>query len=471
MSETGLYVKPRRVLFVAYHYPPTISTGVPGSMRTIKFVRNLEGIQSHVLTRDEVVLPEGQSALAHLKLPVRQETIHRVRPWDAFKVMLSLRARLKSLLTRSGEPGASGNASVFRTSAGGDAPRNASRIQRAKDFVYDLCYFPDQAAPWIVPATLKGCQIVRRERIDTVFATGAPWSGLVVGYLVSRLTRKPFIADFRDPWVNNPFHHSKGATLDRISAEVERRIVRHAAAVSLNTHALENEFLQRYPEIDRSRFFVLPNGYDPADFDLPAHTTSRADSDILELCHTGFLYGVRDPAALLTAIRVANEELKPLGLQVRFRQIGEINLGYDVQGRYRDLLDDGSLILESPRPYKECLAALSAADVLVNVQPDTTTQIPSKLYDYLALGKPIISITPSTGALAQLVRKYDFGTAFDFSEHQPLARWLVASALERDDLRRFTGYSRRSEFDSRRIAADLAAEIDRILAEPTMERA
>ena len=450
------------VLFVAYFFPPTISTGVPGCMRTIKFLRNLKGGQCHVLTTPEAQLSPEQSALSHIELPVHDETIHRVASRDVFQVLLTARRSVKGLVKRGGNSGRAEPATSFRTATSATAqPDNGlpetGRFQQMKDFIYNLCYFPDQAGPWVLPAVARARRIVREQNIDVIFATGSPWSDLIVGYLVSRLTRTPLIVDFRDPWMNNPFHPSKGALLDAWALRWEQRIVEHANAVSLNTEPLKQEFLQRYPRQPADKFFVMPNGFDLADF--TASEAAVPDSRYFTLCHAGFLYGVRDPAPLLQAIEQANRQLADSGRQIRFRQIGDIQLNYDVRERFGALIDDGSLMIEPPQPYQQCLQALTGADMVVNIQPATRSQVPSKLYDYLAINRPILNITPRDGALGTMVEEYGLGELFDFEESEALARRLVEIVQNDEYSGSFEGYNNRSRFDSRHTAWDLAEKI------------
>lgn len=456
----------RKVLFIAYFYPPTEGTGVPGSMRTIKFLRNMDNGECHVLTAPPMV-EESESALSHLSLPVNRETIHRVRPWDVFKFLLALRSGLKRLLGKGGGmPEADQGAKTVFKGGGGDdqAQPSKGKLQRLKDFVYDLCYFPDQAGPWIVPAFLRGRRIVKKHDIDVIFATGSPWSGLLVGYLISRFTGRPLIADFRDPWMNNPFHQSKGALLDRWALRLEKRVVQHAAAISLNTEALMEEFLQRYPSLDADKFFVMPNGVDVTDFsDLESRVENEANPRELTLCHAGFLYGVRDPAALLEAIRLCNQALSEEGLRVRFRQIGDISLNYDIRERFADLIESGALVIDGSMPYRDCLKNLKAADVVVNIQPGTKTQVPSKLYDYLAISRPMLHITPQSGALGSLVNKYELGTCLDFEQIDDISRYLserVRTKSRGESLAE--EYPHKSRFYIENIAEDLAACVQRL---------
>jgi len=425
-------------------------------MRTLKFVRNLNNGSCHVLTTTPSV-SHLQDSLGHISLPANDEHIHRASTVDIFRFFLSIRKHIRKLLAGRQQSAPRSVQSVLKTDVE-ENENKRSRLQRFKDFVYDLCYFPDQAGPWIIPAFIRGLRVVRKHKVDAIFATGSPWSGLVVGYLVSRFTGKPLIVDFRDPWMNNPFHLSKGRLLDSWSARLERRVVNHASAVSLNTDPLKAEFLLRYPDIAPEKFFVMPNGYDPEDFrDIQAEPRKES-SDTLILCHAGFLYGVRDPAVLLEAIRDANKLLRDQGKRIVFRQIGDVNLGYDVRERYGDLVSDGSLILDKARPYRECLSALTSADIVVNVQPGTKTQIPSKLYDYLAINKPILNITSAEGALGDLVLRKGLGDLVSFDQQEELTQLLMDYCVS--GLReQFTGYENRSDFSVTHIARELAERI------------
>lgn len=452
-------LKNLKILFVAYFYPPVYGTGLPGAMRTVKFIRNLRNGERHVLTTREFAPSAGMSSsLAHLPLPINGEFIYRTGQLDLFGTALRVRKWLKSSLSRQQQSSQSdsrpeeGKRSSFKSAP--DESDTRSSYQRLKDFIYDVFYFPDQAGPWIIPAVIRGRRVVRQREIDVIFATGSPWSGLIIGYLISRLTGKPLIADFRDPWMNNPFHQSKGRLLDNWASRLEKKVVNHARWVSLNTDALHEEFLQRYPQLDPKRFVVMPNGFDRNDFSELASThyaaaEGNSRAEWVTLMHAGFLYGPRDPKALLLAIREANQSEPSAGRKIRFVQIGKMSLSYSVEQEFADLLADGSLVLLSQMPYQDCLGRMASADVLVNVQPGTKTQVPSKLYDYLALNRPILNITPADGALGRMVSRYGFGEQFEFSASDKLADHLRELRAQPPNDR--TDYPLRDEFDVRSI--------------------
>ena len=170
------------------------------------------------------------------------------------------------------------------------------------------------------------------------------------------------------------------------------------------------------------------------------------------MCHAGFLYGLRDPAPLLDALLICRDKLNGTGRRIRFVQIGRVQVDYDLKGKYADLIDDSSLELVDEIPYRECLNKLSQSDVLVNIQPGTKTQVPSKLYDYLALNRPILTITPHDGALGQMALKYRFGDVYEPHDIEGLATRLLELSqikLEQGLLR--ADYPAKSSFDIQTI--------------------
>jgi hypothetical protein len=454
----------KSVLFISYFYPPVVATNVPGAMRTIKFLRNFSNGVVHVLTAEKL-LADSESALSHLSLPVNSETIHRVKSWDFFKLLLWIRDKIKGVLVEKNsnncECKEKSKLPVFKSSVE-DGESHTSFFQKLKDFIYNAIYFPDQAGPWIIPAVIKGWRVSKLTKFDVIFATGSPWSGLITGYLIGKIAKVPLILDFRDPWISNPFHLSKGNLFDKFSEYLEKKIVNSATLISLNTAPLKKDFIDRYPNVDESRFIVLPNGFDSCDFSGLEYDTEKSNSDLLTLCHAGFLYGVRDPAILLNSIWRANELLLGENKKICFKQIGDIQLSYDINERFKVMIGDGSLVLIPSKSYKNCLSDLKEADWLVNIQPGTKTQVPSKLYDYLALCKPILTITEKDGALGELISQYHFGELFDFDEEDKLVDRLIEIALHKIEVKQFKGYSEARFFDCKKISQSLCTEILRI---------
>jgi len=442
-----------KVLFIAYFFPPVDGGGIPGAMRILKFLRYLQA-EGYVLTQKADVASQPDASI-RCELP--PERVVRAGTIDPFGQLLKFQFWLKQSLRKrrhpEGSTEVSSKAAVF---ADNSTTQQKSMAAKCKDFIYNLNYFPDQASVWILPALFAGRKLISRQKIDVIFATGSPWSSLVLGYLLSKLTRTPLIIDFRDPWINNPFHHTKGAFLDRLAAKIENRVIRHATFVSLNTEPLLEEFVSRYPELDKNKFIVLPNGFDEQDNTNQYVYAETADKLVIR--HAGFLYGPRDPSVLLDAIQAVNQQAAAAKVPVRwvFEQIGALSLNYDIKERYQQMLADGSFRIMQQVPYADCQRLLEQADLLVNIQPGTKTQVPSKIYDYLAVDRPILNITPHDGALGRMVKKYGLGACFDFNEKQLLESYLYDKLISLD-WRTSERYEAKKYFSIKTVSEQLEA--------------
>jgi glycosyltransferase involved in cell wall biosynthesis len=399
-----------KLLLVSYYYPPAGGAALPGSQRTVKFIRYFRRFDCHVLTLKEECYREYIDLNFRLNLPVSEEKIYRTGNFDLFKLLLELRTGLKKLLGRQMQ-GAEGieDAKGPPRSKSAELQIKKSLFQKFKDFVYNIVYFPDDAGPWLLSAIWHGRKVIKEQKIDMIFATGMPWTSLIVAYYLHKLTGKPFVVDFRDPWVGNPFHVSHGRFLDWLMRSLERRIVASATYVSANTDPLHDDFLRRYPFLSPEKVVVLPNGYDLNDFS--GLDTATGDPVKLVLAHAGSLYGRRDPSPLLNVFRLLKVQTPET--PCRFIQMGYIEPAHSFDLTYSDLSAVGLVEDAGMLPYQECLKRLAAADVAVIIQPATKTQVPSKLYDYIAMKKYILAITPLNGILAQMMREHHLGDVFD----------------------------------------------------------
>lgn len=457
-------------LFISYFYPPAGGSGLPGSQRSVKFIRYFHSAPSmYVLTLQSECYPENVHLDFNISLPVNGETIVRTALQDRFLEGMRLRSRLtrffhKQSMTAQGEVARNSPA----TNTLFDRKLKRSFNQRIKDTIFNLYYFPDQiAAPWLKPAVKAGVALVREKKINVIFATGMPWTALVVGRLISKKTGVPFIADFRDPWLGNPFLQSKGRLLDWRERACERKIIEQAALVTANTVPLREEFVERYPHVPADKIISLPNGYDINDFEHLSAVTDqkKKTSGKLVLAHAGFLYGKRDPAPLFNALELLCRNFPDLPQQIEFQQFGGISLEYDLKQRFGMLIDKGVVKLLGQLPFNDCLAKLAEADILVIIQPGTKTQVPSKLYDYLCINRPILTITPPEGALGVMIREEKFGDLFAPEEIERLSEKLVelCELKQKNSLPLTPNYLGREKFDVRHIGRLLEEKMLQII--------
>ncbi|QVW33902.1 glycosyltransferase [Geobacter sulfurreducens] len=461
----------KKIMLVTYFYPPIGGAGLPGVQRSIKLVKYLNNSRITVLTVNEADYPDYAVLNFNRKLPIDGETIIRTTFKNVFDYVLLIRKVLKSLMINGRDQKQVVPARITNIAAPPLKKPKANFWQKVKDYVYELCNFPDYASGWIIPAVATGRRIIQKQKFDVILATGMPWTALVIAWILHRLSGAKLVVDFRDPWVGNPFDTSKGWFLDRIKSFLERRIVTDAALVTANTTVLRDEFIARYAgKVDTRKFMVLPNGFDPDDFSNLATAEpqqSTEPSPHLILAHAGYLYGKRDPAPILEAIRHLDRTGMASAESFRFVQMGNIHLEYDFHERYRDLEERGVVVDLGTFAFEECLGKLKSSDVLLLIQPGTKSQVPSKLYDYLCLNRPILTMTPLDGALGDLIRENEFGDIFSPDDVAGIAsrlNELLREKQEKGGL--WADYPNRVRFDIRNIVAGLEQRMDEILVRP-----
>jgi glycosyltransferase involved in cell wall biosynthesis len=378
-------MRPRHVLIVTWWFPPLSGGGVH---RPLQFVRHLvkRGLRVSVVTGRPPAgerLDEGLLAL----VPPEARVV-RVPFLDPFRLW----ARL-----RRGGNGESANGAAAR-SPGPARPR-------LRDFVTDAITLPDRFLTWVVPAAARSALALRGDEPDLVLSSSPPPSVHLVAHFLAGMFSAPLVLDFRDPWIGNPFRRYSAPLFARIDAALEQRVVRAAAEIVLNTPALERRFRERYPEIARVR--TIPNGFDPdAAARLPA-ASGGGSPGFVEVAHYGQVYGVRSGLFLLEGLAQLRRERPEAFVRLQVVLVGAVDGEAAFRARAAQLGVDGAISIPGILPHAAALARQRLSDVLLLLGPESgepELQVPGKLYEYLAAGRPILALSRRGGAIEEILR-------------------------------------------------------------------
>jgi glycosyltransferase involved in cell wall biosynthesis len=180
-----------------------------------------------------------------------------------------------------------------------------------------------------------------------------------------------------------------------LSRRLERAVVRHADRFVVVDDSV---WIRGVPEGDPRRA-VIRNGVDLDD--LPA-LAPRSESSRFRLAHVGMLYGQRNAAPVLTALRNL----------IRHGTIGRDRVELRLVGDAR--VDERSTagVPLTRRPYvdhREAVAEMRAADALLLYQPAGWNGASGKVYEYLATGRPILCVAPPENLGSRLVAELGAG--------------------------------------------------------------
>jgi glycosyltransferase involved in cell wall biosynthesis len=393
----------RRVLMVLYYFPPS---GGPGVQRGLKFVRYLPefGWEPLVLTVRETA-----------DFPVRDETLVREIP-SGLRVVRTACPEFYGLYrTLTGQRGV---ASLDVASQSAAETRPLRRLLRG---VRASLFIPDGRVGWQAPAVRAGMRLHRDPGFDAIVSSGPPFTSHLIGRTLARRTRRPWIADYRDPWIEATFYPRRPAFARDIDRRLEAACVREATASVTVGEGMARGFLTRYPALDPARLRVIANGYDPADFE----GVPREDDGLLRLTHTGSLFLGRTPGALLDALETLAREEPGFAHATRLCFAGRVD--GDLITRVRgSVLED---LTEWPGylAHRDSIALLRRSRVLlllIGTDAQAHTMVTGKVYEYLASGVPILAIGPRDGDAARLLERTRAGWVFEPHEGEAIREHL-----------------------------------------------
>lgn len=279
--------------------------------------------------------------------------------------------------------------------------------------------YPDRWVSWLLGAIPSGLLLIRRYRPKVIWSTYPIATAHLIGFLLHKLTRLPWVADFRDPMtegeIGSADQHPTDPVTWKIRRWLERVIVLNCTKLVFVAPGALSMYQKRYPEVPASRWILIPNGYDEESFIAAGRLNAEANGKgkRLLLLHSGLLYaevGDRNPSLLFDALanlRLAGK-IDASSLRVVLRASGHDDL---YRGLIREKGLDDMVFLEPPISYIDALAEMLHADGLVLVQGSVSNpNIPAKLYEYLRARRPIFALTDEKGDTAGVLRAAKVGT-------------------------------------------------------------
>lgn len=416
---------------VAYYYPPIDAAGTHRSMNFSRELKNLGWDVTVISCSDFRRNTIDRNLLSRIGSGIR---IMRVPSPDL--VELAARWKQRLLGKRERETQDSGRADQPKSGAGGGSQGPKTGFV---DYLSRLFKTPDSMLTFVPCAVMRALPEMMARRPDVIYSSAPPFSCHLTALCLKSLFQVPWVADFRDPWASNPFRNNDAyPSLHVWNQRLEATVVREADLVVSNTPSLEEDFRKRYPHLDR--FVSISNGYDPvllqSFMDVRPHEAGRSGAGI-SIVHTGEVYGLRSPRSLITALGQLKTEDTKLLESLRLVFYGKVHDREALIALARNLDVDEVLAYKGHVEHDEALRHCSEADILLLLgvmgeRPEI--QVPSKIYEYLALRKPILSLSKRGGAIHRLLE--DSGVPF-----------LLADLEDEEEIRIVLKRAAKGDFD------------------------
>ncbi len=350
----------RRVLLIAYHFPPLL--GSSGIQRTLRFAQ---------------YLPQFG--------------------WEPFVLTVSRNALFSTDPTAEGD--LPKGCSVIRVPCL-DAQRHLSVF----GYYPHWLAVPDRWASWSVLGPGVAAHVCRKNGIDAIWSTYPIATAHHIAAKAAERTGLPWVADFRDPMIDDGFPSIPAQR--KSFASIEALVCSRADRLVFVTRYACAAYQRKYPTTPPSRFAVIENGYDESVFaSIPRLDPPKGPRRLVFL-HSGVIYPhERDPTAFFDALALLRKKglASPNDFIVRFRAAVNEDLLRQlvVERRIEDWIE-----LTAPVDYRSALQEMMQADALLLMQGRVCNeQIPAKLYEYLRAYRPIIGLADPDGATGGTLRE------------------------------------------------------------------
>jgi glycosyltransferase involved in cell wall biosynthesis len=451
----------RKVLFIAYHFPPIGGSGVQRSVKFVKYLPQF-GWQPYVIATDR---DEEQgvdtSLVADIPMGVSVWRVPAPRPQPV--------QRLAKLVRWQPAPGPVFSATFDPAVTSSDSVGTSfvRRLRRLALSPLSLIQTPpvDNNLYWSLRIVSLARRIIREEGIDAILTTAPPWSPTLTGALLQALTGRPWIADFRDPWTDNSYVYQSTGIRRRIDQNVERAVLKRARAIISVTDPVLSKLRKKTPSRNPGKPYVtIPNGFDRDDF-IGKYTDDdkvvARDRQSITFLHPGQAYqGVSLPILLaLQRMQPTHDIIERL----RFHFVGYMH------PRDRQSIQASSFSslfqLDLERvSHPTAIGLMKSSHVLLLLLRGAPEASSGKVYEYMMTGVPVLALAAGVGA--GLVRRSGIGCAIDPDDIESLTEILSQIALDYDGFRA-QYYQPRwdviNEYDRRVLARELAGVLDHVM--------
>ncbi|MEY4645302.1 MAG: hypothetical protein RLZZ596_2133 [Pseudomonadota bacterium] len=259
---------------------------------------------------------------------------------------------------------------------------------------------------WWLSAWLKGKALARQQSFDLIYSTGGAFAAHIAGSALKRSLGTPWMAEIHDPLIT--LGSTPRTAQLKMQARVESLICRDADVAIWFTEQALASALARHPELGERGKVLLP-GIDPPFKELPPYIPGPK----FIVGHFGSLSPTRNLVTFIEALESLQDRRPDLvaatELQVTGGPLDAVSAAKIAASPLRDHVRHLGRIEADPATglsgREQILRRMRGVDVLLLLhgqEPICEEYIPSKLYEYLWMQRPILATVyrnPQMGAI------------------------------------------------------------------------
>lgn len=322
--------------------------------------------------------------------------------------------------------------------------------------------FPERYAGWVPGLIRTALRVHHTTPVDVVLASGNPWSAFAAAWAFGRITRVPYVMDYRDAWTLDQFSGEPSVPPGHPAWRWERRLVRGAARIFFVNQGMREWYADRYPEA-ATRMRVVPNGYDEAVVgDVRVRTEPPRPP--LRFGYVGTVTEVLPHDVVWKAWEIFRRDAP----DARFDIYGRLGFFARSAKRIAAMLPDAEtsgVTFHGPVPKSGIAQVYESLDVLVLLIPGSRYVTTGKVFENLAMGKPVVLACDPESDAVTVSRGHPLVHAVDELTPEAVAQALRDAA---EQIRHVTpelvaaGLEHARRFERGRLVRQAAAELDQV---------
>lgn len=287
--------------------------------------------------------------------------------------------------------------------------------------------FPENYLGWVPGVLATAARLHARERFDLVVATGNPFVSFAAAWALGRALRVPYVVDYRDAWTFNQFTEQVRFPEGGRMMRWEARVLRDAAEIVFVNDGMRRWHVQRYPYA-ADRMTVVPNGWEPEILGAAPFAPPETHRP-LRFGYVGTVTSYLPLDVLFAGWRLARAH--PLLEDAELAVHGHLGFFPAHVAPLRELIGqqaDQGVVYRGAFAKTDAAAVYDAIDVLVFCVPGARYVTSGKVFEYMATGKPIVSVHRPAIAAAEVLDGYPLWFAGARLDADTVAQSFIAAA-------------------------------------------
>lgn len=430
----------KKVLIITYYWPPSGGAGVQRWLKFVKYLREF-GWEPVVYTPenpeppdfDETLLADVPENLTVIKRPVWE-------PYSFYKRF-------------------TGQKKTSRISHGFlKEDKKQGFAEKIAVWIRGNFFIPDARCFWIRPSVKFLSHYLRKNPVDAIVSSGPPHSMHMIALGLKKKFDIPWLADFRDPWTEIDFFDK--LRLSKPARKKHKKLERAVLTSADVVVTIGNHLAERLQMLGAQKVVVIPNGYDEDDFHfLPVEIGST-----FSITHVGSLNKDRNPENLWKSIaRICNRN-EEINQKLRLQLIGKVD--YSLKESLAKFGIEKRTEILPYLPHQEALKLAAASSVLlliINQTPNQQGILTGKVFEYIAMQRPVLCIGPVDGEAAGILSLCNSGETFGYNEEKALENWIIQVFKDyKGENQAYMGNKNASRFSRINQTAALAQALNRV---------